>query len=132
MPEFTIGDEIRVIKTGSVGILDDINPSGAEHRKADDESWGSATSKEGYFIEIDNPSDIAFVRRAADIPTPILPTASELAAQFSGALHGGFGAISIYETDTNEPDGQFLAYGESATGRRFGCRVTVTEIELAD
>jgi hypothetical protein len=126
------GDEVRIIKTGQAVILDEINPN--PNYADDDEVWcDSATNANGTLYIIDSPDDVELLRRAADIPAKKLPTPKELVDAFSSSLHSGFSETDIDETDTGgEPEGQFLAYGTSSTGRRFGCRVTITEIEETD
>lgn len=134
MSDYTLkhGDEVRINDSGRVVILEGINPN-PDH-DPEDENWAEGYG-EGYGSwEIMRPSDVTLLRKAEDIPAKLLPTHKELVDAFSDALHSSFGDdVSIDETDTGgEPTGQFLAYGTSPTGQRFGCRVTISEIERTD
>lgn len=127
------GDEVRINKTGRIVILENINPR--LDYDPTDENWaegGFDGSTQSW--EVFSPEDVTLLRRAEDIPARKLPTHKELVDAFSSALHSSFGDdVSIDETDTGgEPAGQFLAYGTSPTGQRFGCRVTISEIERTD
>ena len=124
-----VGDEVRIIKTGQIVNIDEINTNA--NRVADNEVWAEGYSEPSGSWHVDNPEDVILLRRAADIPEKTLPTHAELVDAFSSSLHSGFGDdISIDETDTGgEPEGEFLAYGTSASGKRFACRVKITEIE---
>lgn len=130
--ELKNGDEVRIIATGQLVILDGINPH--PDYRARDEVWAEATSVNGATsYDIDHPGDVELARRAADIPAKTLPTASEVVEHVSSVILSGFGnGLSFDETDSREPDGQLLAYGTSATGQVFGCRITITEIHQAD
>lgn len=132
MTNFELGDEVRDVSTGKVGVLTDIN-SNPDYVK-DEEYWAEAemTDRIGSFI-IDSLDYAQLLRKKADIPKRVVPTLIELADYVSNSLHSGFGGgLYIDETDTNEPDGELLAFGVSSTGQRFACRITVSEIEKAD
>lgn len=125
------GDEVRDLKTGRLWILEDINTDGYAERN---ESWADVRSHAGdHSTFFNSPEEVELVRRSEDIPARTLPTLKEVAEYVSSTLHSGWGDVmSIDETDTNEPDGQLLAYGESSTGQRFGFRVTISELEKTD
>lgn len=127
------GDEVRIIKTGRVGILDEVNPN--PDYDVEDEFWALVVVDEwNSGEEIDSPDEVELVRRAEDIPAKTLPTLNELRNAIASSSMTSFGNdIAITETDPRgEPDGQFLAYGRSATGLPFGFRVTISEIEQVD
>ena len=127
------GDEVRLIATGQIGVLTDINPNTKAQRKNMDEYWAEGDMGDFRYFEIMDPKDIVLERRAGDIPGKKMPTIKELVDYISSAMHSApFEEIKISETDTNEPEGQLVAYGTSATGQRFGCRITVSEIDWAD
>lgn len=133
---FKNGDEVRIKKTGAVGVLDEVNPN--PDYDVEDEYWALVVVDEwNSGEEIDSPDEVELVRRSEDIPAKKLPTPKELAEVFASEVMGSFssfgGSVSISETDrSGEPEGQFLAYGTSSTGARFGCRVTISEIEWTD
>lgn len=128
---FKNGDEVRIKNTYNVVTLEDVNTN--PDFEADGEVWAEAITSYGDSTYIDSPKDVELVRRFEDVPAKTLPTLIELADSFSGSLHSAWSDIVIDETDpTGEPDGQFLAYGKSATGARFGCRVTISEVEWMD
>jgi hypothetical protein len=131
MTDLKHGDEVRINKTGRIVILEGINPR--LDYDPEDETWAEG-SLDGNPWTIDRPEDVTLLRRAKDVPARVLPTHKELVDAFSSALHSTFGDdVSVDETDTGgEPLGQFLAYGTSSTGQRFGCRVTISEIERTD
>lgn len=57
------------------------------------------------------------------------PTASQIAAYLASAAHrGSDDEIEVFETDTNEPDGEFIMLFDF-DGAEFGCRVKVMEVE---
>lgn len=123
-----VGDEVRFIKDGRVIVLEWVNPN--PNYVADEEVFAETEFTEWGNPSVVDRSDVVLVRRAADITPKTLPTLTELRDLFAGTLPEAHNSdLRITESDTNgEPDGEFLAFGKSATGLPFGVRVTISSI----
>jgi hypothetical protein len=134
--EFENGDQVRVKKTREVLFLFDINDKSAKEREEADEYWSEAArdldTYEG-MRDIDSPDDVELVTKAKDVIPAKVPTLAELSEYVSSALHSGFGPLTVDESDIGtNPNGKVEFYGRSATGKRFGALITISEVVATD